>query len=554
MKKMKTNKIFITILTAVFFCSAAISSGGTEGLFNLTSAEINYPGFLSVSSMLSYSPKEKYSDSSSEGTATAFKTALNFSISKYLETSLMMPWYRDRFGNSTEAGAGDPELTLKFIYPPYPHSRIMELAFFSTLFLPSGSEEKGYYKKHIFYRNSQFSSNSYDISAMAAFTVNFGYINNIPLCFHINFGERFNTNVETPNVYRAGTGLEYYKRNMYRVYLELFGETSAGRNHIDPGLDPLALSAGGSWSPKRYLDLSLAYSRSFSTYSKNVGHTSPLGSEYRTRPQFRNTFSFRITLRTEVIPQDDDRDGISNTNDLCVMRPEDKDGFEDEDGCPDEDNDKDRIKDIEDQCPLQPEDYDGFEDEDGCPDEDNDKDGIKDIDDKCPLEPEDKDGFEDEDGCPDEDNDKDGIKDSDDKCPLEPENYNNFNDKDGCPDKGAKSIDKNRPVLMNNVKFSPANKFMPESYLTLNELFRTMETFSDYVIEIRGHTDSFGSIRSNRIKSLRRARLIKKFLTDRGIEDKRVRVKGLGESVPVATNKTMEGRLKNNRIEILRIR
>ena len=53
------------------------------------------------------------------------------------------------------------------------------------------------------------------------------------------------------------------------------------------------------------------------------------------------------------------------------------------------------------QCPNDPEDKDGFEDADGCPDPDNDQDGIPDVDDKCPNEPETYNGFEDEDGCPD---------------------------------------------------------------------------------------------------------------------------------------------------------
>src|SRR5215813_3660857 len=73
-----------------------------------------------------------------------------------------------------------------------------------------------------------------------------------------------------------------------------------------------------------------------------------------------------------------------------------------------------------DPCPTEPEDKDGFQDDDGCPDPDNDRDGIPDPNDKCPTEPEDKDGFEDEDGCPDKDNDKDGVLDAADKCPNEP--------------------------------------------------------------------------------------------------------------------------------------
>jgi hypothetical protein len=65
------------------------------------------------------------------------------------------------------------------------------------------------------------------------------------------------------------------------------------------------------------------------------------------------------------------------------------------------DRDNDGIPDIYDQCPDQPEDYDGFQDQDGCPDPDNDKDGIPDVSDRCPNFPEDFNGYLDEDGCPD---------------------------------------------------------------------------------------------------------------------------------------------------------
>ena len=95
------------------------------------------------------------------------------------------------------------------------------------------------------------------------------------------------------------------------------------------------------------------------------------------------------------------------------------------------DKDGDGILDDVDKCPNDPEDKDGFEDDDGCPDPDNDKDGILDAKDKCPLEPEDKDGFQDEDGCPDPDNDKDGVPDASDKCPNEPGPADN----NGCPKK-----------------------------------------------------------------------------------------------------------------------
>ena len=65
---------------------------------------------------------------------------------------------------------------------------------------------------------------------------------------------------------------------------------------------------------------------------------------------------------------DRDGDGIPDDQDACPDRPEDIDGFEDSDGCPDIDNDLDRVLDIADKCPNVPETYNGYEDDDGCPD------------------------------------------------------------------------------------------------------------------------------------------------------------------------------------------
>src|SRR5690606_18155294 len=85
-------------------------------------------------------------------------------------------------------------------------------------------------------------------------------------------------------------------------------------------------------------------------------------------------------------------------------------------------------------CPMEPEDMDGFQDDDGCPEADNDGDGLADAQDKCPNEAEDKDGFQDDDGCPDPDNDGDGVADASDKCVDQPETKNGYQDDDGCPD------------------------------------------------------------------------------------------------------------------------
>lgn len=65
---------------------------------------------------------------------------------------------------------------------------------------------------------------------------------------------------------------------------------------------------------------------------------------------------------------DRDADGASDAEDACPDQPEDCDGYQDEDGCPDADNDRDRIPDLCDECPDQPETFNGYQDDDGCPD------------------------------------------------------------------------------------------------------------------------------------------------------------------------------------------
>lgn len=157
----------------------------------------------------------------------------------------------------------------------------------------------------------------------------------------------------------------------------------------------------------------------------------PTGSESAvTTPRFR----FNLGVRYAPTNRDTDADNVLDRDDKCPLKAEDRDGFQDEDGCPEPDNDQDRIPDDRDRCRDEAETVDGFEDQDGCPDLDDDKDKVPDDTDKCRNAAEDLDNFEDEDGCPDPDNDNDGILDTADRCPNGPEDKDGFKDTDGCPD------------------------------------------------------------------------------------------------------------------------
>ncbi len=129
-----------------------------------------------------------------------------------------------------------------------------------------------------------------------------------------------------------------------------------------------------------------------------------------------------------------DKDSVDDDIDQCKELPEDKDGFQDEDGCPDLDNDDDGVPDKADKCPSVKEDEDSFDDGDGCPDPDNDGDKILDIDDACPNEAGPPSAEKGRNGCAIHDRDSDGVTDLQDRCPDEAEDLDGFHDEDGCPE------------------------------------------------------------------------------------------------------------------------
>ncbi|MBI3181604.1 MAG: OmpA family protein [Myxococcales bacterium] len=250
---------------------------------------------------------------------------------------------------------------------------------------------------------------------------------------------------------------------------------------------------------------------------------------------------------------DDDKDGIPDAKDRCRTEPEDKDGVEDEDGCP-EDDDKDGIPDAKDGCRAQPEDKDGFQDEDGCPDPDNDQDLVPDGADRCPNDAEDKDGFEDEDGCPEPDNDKDGIVDGKDMCPNEAETFNGKDDEDGCPEKETKAFIQKQQIVITEKVFFEFNKarVLPKSDPVLRSVAEVMQKFPQIKkLRVEGHTDDVGTDEANQKLSERRAKAVLDRLVKFGLEAGRLESQGFGKSRPLVPGETEAAREQNRRVEFV---
>ena len=254
----------------------------------------------------------------------------------------------------------------------------------------------------------------------------------------------------------------------------------------------------------------------------------------------------------EPAPGDRDGDGLVDPVDQCPDKPENYNGFQDDDGCPDDpDSDGDGVPDSRDQCVMAAEDKDGYLDDDGCPEPDNDLDGIPDAADKCPNDPEDFDGYEDDDGCPDPDNDKDTVLDVQDQCPNEI--GSTTQEPLGCPAQTLVVVTDCEVKITQQIHFETnKDKIRPESYPVLNAVVDVLDKNPNIQLEVQGHTDNKGAAGYNKDLSNRRAHSVMKYLIARGVTIGRLTAVGYGLERPLVDNSTEQNRALNRRVQFVR--
>jgi OOP family OmpA-OmpF porin len=247
-------------------------------------------------------------------------------------------------------------------------------------------------------------------------------------------------------------------------------------------------------------------------------------AEPNARAAFANSPPDRCTSREfveiEPPPRDTDGDGVVDSRDSCINEPEDRDGYLDDDGCPDADNDADGIVDAKDQCPNAPEDLDGFQDGDGCPDPDNDGDQVADVDDFCPNTPGPRGG-----------------------------------DRPGCPNKNALVIVTEKEIRITQqiqFEFDKAVIRPGLSYRILDEVVGALDDKPQINLEVQGHTDNVGDDAYNVKLSQARADSVRSYLLSKGIEATRLVAKGYGFHQPLVPNSTAANRDLNRRVQFIR--
>ncbi|HEY3498605.1 MAG TPA: OmpA family protein [Polyangiaceae bacterium] len=224
-----------------------------------------------------------------------------------------------------------------------------------------------------------------------------------------------------------------------------------------------------------------------------------------------------------------------------------------EEPAPPPDRDGDRVADAHDSCPS----VAGAASEDplmnGCPElpTDTDGDAIADMLDACPKQAGPAHRERRLHGCPPApDSDGDGFDDPIDACPAEAGVASQDRDRNGCPPPAAKLVAA-QIVISEQVKFETGTaELRPESAGILEAVRRVLGEHPELErVEIQGHTDSTGSVESNRKLSDERARAVLAWLVEHGITEARLVAKGYGPDRPLAGNDSEAGRATNRRVE-----
>ncbi len=416
------------------------------------------------------------------------------------------------------------------------------------------------------------------------------------------------TYLDDGSVFGGGIGARLRLFNDEKGYLFNPGTKRSGNLWGNLWVDAHLTYAAGGFGPGFDVglgaELSLLEGLSVGPFAKFMffGQRATLDVSPHTLMLFGLSFTIGAPQTTPA-EADFDGDGIKGDDDKCVDEAEDKDGFEDQDGCPEKDNDKDGIEDDKDQCRDQAEDKDGIADEDGCPDVDVDGDGVNDEKDKCPTEkgsvenngcPDgDKDGDTVVDrldacidvkgpvenkGCPDTDADEDGTADRLDACKNEKgpasnkgcpypdtdkdtvtDNFDNCVnepgpvDNQGCPasKKQLVIITADKLMIKDKVYFDTGKaSIQARSNALLDQVAAVLVTHTEIAqVNVEGHTDNTGDAAFNRGLSADRAKAVVDYLVKKGVAVERVKPVGFGPDRPAEDNATPKGREANRRVE-----
>jgi len=464
--------------------------------------------------------------------------SVRYGIINCLDAVISLPFYSDITGwESTVSTLGDLYAGVLFVPSVFTKQSVVSAAGKLGVHLPTGNSEDLYFSRDVWYintlkstptiTNSVYYSNKVYFHPLIATSIDLQNTKRrVPLAFYLSAGGVV-TDVKEAFTSELSCAVATSFKRMPRLSLEVHVQTRpfvGGRSLGDALLaDPIRIVPSATFVLPGGTTLLFAAEAGLSSgagVNRNNWYRGDVAYSTKTVPLYGAsiTASFNGSIRK--------RQGLAVVNTY--------------------DRDLDGVPDSIDVCRGTPEDIDGFEDGDGCPEYDNDKDGLVDETDGCPNNPEDKDGFEDNDGCPDFDNDSDGMPDSIDACPNSkgPENYR------GCPDEEIVSFTR---MVLSDIGFEEGTSKLTSGTETLDKIYSIMSKTPKMAVEFQVHTDNQGASTESSVLSQSRADVIRLYLVSKGIRPDKIKALGLGSEFPIADNSTASGRAKNQRVEVRRV-
>lgn len=183
-----------------------------------------------------------------------------------------------------------------------------------------------------------------------------------------------------------------------------------------------------------------------------------------------------------------------------------------------------------------------------APAPDRDADGVPDAVDACPDVKGERSADAARHGCA-PDRDGDGIADASDACPREAGPVSESPEKHGCP--VAVRVEGSQIVILQRVEFATGSDvLLASSHGVLGAVAKVMGEHPEIArLAVEGHTDSKGSEKQNLALAQRRAVAVVRWLSEHGVDARRLEARGFGPRRPLADNGTEDGRQKNRRVE-----
>jgi len=116
----------------------------------------------------------------------------------------------------------------------------------------------------------------------------------------------------------------------------------------------------------------------------------------------------------------------------------------------------------------------------------------------------------------------------------------------------AEATERGLVLTLGDVLFATGSaEIQGGSNRNLEKLVSFLNEYPERGVQIEGHTDNVGSAAFNQALSLQRAESVRRYLTERGVQNRRLAVSGIGLEQPIADNGTATGRQQNRRVEVI---